>query len=186
MTRTVWVVMIGIALVLGIVAGIANKKEPTKPQQELARAVLAPANTKLRVIVPPCGTGVPVATQTGDQLAKTPGSVVFLLNANPSGREVVVPRCRASQGAQPSEGVNLPAAAFILPIAANETAGRAGSAEAGTERVQSTVQPLPGINTIIVGGCIESKQQAEKTATGRTIVVKPVHGRPTEALAPPC
>src|SRR5919199_63335 len=60
---------------------------------------------------------------------------------------VLIPRCRASEGAAPSEGVNLPSAAFVLPIGAQVTAGRGGSAQAGTELVQSQLF-VPGNSTI--------------------------------------
>lgn len=188
MTRTVWVVMLGLILLLGIPAALMSKKKKTEPQQEIARAVLIPTERARRVIIPPCGTGVPVATLDPDALAKTPGSVVMLLQRDRGDRIVVVPRCRASQGAKPSEGANVPAAAFVLPIGANVTAGRGGSAQAGTERVQSQIVIFANspIRDVVVGGCIESKKNAEKTATGRALVIKSQPNRPTEGLAPPC
>jgi hypothetical protein len=186
-TRTPWIVIILLILALGIPAALMTKSK-SKPQQELARAVLIPTETSRRVIVPPCGTGVPVTSQTPASLAKTPGSVVLDLKADRGDRLLVIPRCRASQGAQPSEGANLPSAAFILPIGANVDAGRAGSIAAGTELVQSQlfIPANSPIRTVVVPGCIESKQQAQETATGRTLIMKPLAGRRTEALAPPC
>lgn len=188
MTRTVWVVMAAIILVLGITTAIVKAPKKSKPGQEIARAVLVPTEQERRVIIPPCGTGVPVASRSPGSLAKTPGSVVFFLQKGRGDRLVVVPRCKAAQGAQPSEGANLPAAAFILPIGAQITAGRAGSAEAGTEKVQAQIV-IPAnspIKDVVVTGCIQPKKEAEKTATGRAFIMNPEPGRQTEALAPPC
>src|SRR3954451_9048807 len=161
--------MIGLILALGIPAAVMKsdeEKAKTFPEQEAARVVLVPTEKTRRIIVPPCGTGTNVATTPPDALAKTPGSVTFLLRKGSADRDriVLIPRCRASQGAAPSEGANLPAAAFVLPTEAQITAGRGGSAEAGTELVQSQlyIPANTGITTIVVPRCSESKQQAEK------------------------
>jgi hypothetical protein len=193
MTRVVWIVMIGLVLALGIPAAVMKSEEEkmqTFPEQEAARVVLVPTEKTRRIIVPPCGTGTNVTTRSPDNLAKTPGSVVFLLQKTTATdtRLVLVPRCRASHGAAPSEGVQLPAAAFILPIGANITAGRGGSAQAGTELVQSqlVVPNASPIVDVVVPGCIESKEQAEKTATGRALILDPQQERREATLAPPC
>jgi hypothetical protein len=194
MTRVVWVVIIGLVLALGIPAAVLTQSDEEKmqtfPQQEAARVVLVPTEKTRRIIVPPCGTGENLATHPPDALAKTPGSVVFLLRAGVQTdlRLVLVPRCRASQGAAPSEGTNLPAAAFVLPIGAQITAGRGGSAEAGTELVQSQQVVTNGssIKNVVVPACIESKEQAQKTATGRAIILKPSRERKDTAIAGPC
>ena len=187
MTRTVWVVMAALIVVLGGTA-IAMKKKKSTPHQEIARAVLVPTEKKRLVLVPPCGTGVPVASTKPAALEETPGTIRILLNAGRGDRILTVPRCQAAQGSQPSEGVNLPSAAFVLPIGAKITAGRGGSAEAGTEKVQSqlVVPANSSIETIVVPRCIESKKQAEKTATGRAIILNPTRAEPKVALAPPC
>lgn len=188
MSRVAWVVMAGLVLVLGGVA-IAMKKKTSEPKQEAARLVRVPTDEKAReVIVPPCGTGTNVAATKPQALVKTPGAIAFRLQKGNGDRLVLVPRCRASQGAAASEGVNLPSAAFVLPIGAKITAGRAGSAVAGTEKVQSqlVVPANSSIETIVVPRCIESKKQAEKTATGRAIILNPTRAEPKVALAPPC
>ena len=187
MNRVAGVVIVVLVLGLGIGAAV-NTEEKTEPGQEISRAVLVPTETQRRIVVPPCGTGVPVASIPPEKLATTPGTVSFKLQKGRGDRIVLVPRCRASQGAQPSEGANVPAAAFVLPVGARVTAGRGGSAEAGTERVQSQLVVPSGseIETVVVPRCIESKEQAEKTATGRAVILDPQPGRPRVALAGPC
>jgi hypothetical protein len=181
--------MVAIVVILGVGTAIALKdQKKTRPRQEASRLVRVPTEKARLVIVPPCGTGVNVASETPAALRKTPGSIAVLLHKDRGDRLVLVPRCRASQGAAPSEGVNLPSAAFILPIGAEVTAGRGGSAEAGTEKVESQlyVPANSPIRTIVVTRCIETAQEAQKTATGRTLILNPQRGRPTEALGPPC
>jgi hypothetical protein len=186
-TRTVWVVMGVLVLALAIPA-VMKKEKKSEPHQEASRLVRVPTEVQRRVIVPPCGTGVSVTTIKPDALAKTAGSVAILLKKGRGDRLVLVPRCRASQGAAASEGVNLPSAAFLLPIGAQVTAGRGGSAEAGTELVESQlyIPANSGITTVVVPRCSESKQQAEKTATGRTLLLKAEPKRKNTALGPPC
>jgi hypothetical protein len=178
-----------LVLLIGIpVAVIKNNEDKTVPHQEVSRLLRVPTDVDRRVIVPPCGTGVPVTSATPDTLAKTAGSVVIVLKKDRGDRLVLVPRCRASQGTAPSEGVNLPAAAFVLPIGAEVTAGRGGSAQAGTELVQSQlyVPANSTITTVVVPRCIERKPQAVETATGRTLILQPQPGRKSAALGPPC
>jgi len=192
-TRVVWFVMLGLVLALGIPAAVMKSDEEkmkTFPEQEAARVVLVPTEKTRRIIVPPCGTGTNVATTPPDKLAKTPGVVTFFLRKGVADRDriVLIPRCRASQGAAPSEGANVPAAAFVLPTEAQITAGRGGSAQAGTELVQSQLVVTNGspIVDVIVPACIESKEQAQRTATGRAIILKPSRERKDTAIAGPC
>src|SRR3954452_20782781 len=97
------VVILGIGVPVAI---IKNNADKTVPHQEVSRLLRVPTETARRVIVPPCGTGVPVTSARPDTLAKTAGSVVIILKRNRGDRLVLIPRCRASQGAAPSEGVN--------------------------------------------------------------------------------
>jgi hypothetical protein len=186
-SRTPWVVIILLALGLGIPLALITEKK-SEPHQEVSRLIRVPTERVRRIIIPPCGTGVPVATVKPESLAKTPGSVTFRLKRGRGDRLVLVPRCRASQDAQPSEGSNLPAAAFVLPVGAQVTAGRGGSAQAGTELVQSQlfIPANSSIKDIVVPRCIERKVQATETATGRTLILKPQPGRKTAAIGPPC
>jgi len=179
--------MAALVVILGGVA-IAMKKKKTEPKQEASRLVRVPTERAREVIVPPCGTGTNVAATRPDTLRKTPGTIAFRLTRNYGDRLVLVPRCRASQGAAASEGVNLPSAAFILPIGAQVTAGRGGSAQAGTEKVESqlVVPANSRIDTVVVPRCLETSQEAEKTATGRALILKAQSGQPTVALGPPC
>jgi hypothetical protein len=185
--RVALIVMLGIVVVFGGIA-IAMKKKTTQPKQEASRLVRVPTERTRQVIVPPCGTGTNVAATKPQALTQTPGTIAFRLSRNNGDRLVLVPRCRASQGAAASEGVNLPSAAFILPIGAQVTAGRGGSAQAGTEKVESqlVVPANSSIKTIVVPRCLETAQEAEKNATGRTLILDPLRGRPSAALAPPC
>jgi hypothetical protein len=180
-------VMAGLVVVLGGIA-IAMKKKTSEPKQEASRLVRVPTERAREVIVPPCGTGTNVASTKPAALVKTPGTIAFRLGKDDGDRLVLVPRCRASQGAQASEGVNLPSAAFILPIGAQVTAGRGGSAQAGTEKVESqlVVPANSKIETIVVTRCIETSQEAEKSATGRTLILNAARGQPKLALGPPC
>src|SRR5689334_8334170 len=164
--------MLGLVLVLGGIA-VAMKKKTTEPKQEAARLVRVPTERAREVIVPPCGTGTNVAATPAAKLRTTPGTIAFRLAPNQGDRLVLVPRCRASQGAQASEGVNLPSAAFVLPIGALVTAGRGGSAQAGTEKVESqlTVPANSSIDTIVVPRCLETSQEAEKSASGATLIL---------------
>jgi hypothetical protein len=186
-TRVAWIVMAGLVVVLGGIA-IAMKKKTTQPKQEASRLVLVPTEIDREIIVPPCGTGTNVAATRPEALVQTPGTIAFRLQKGNGDRLVLVPRCRASQGAAASEGVNLPSAAFILPIGAKVTAGRGGSAEAGTEKVESqlAVPANSGIKTIVVTRCLESGKAAEKTATGGTLILSAMRGRQDATLAPPC
>ena len=178
--------MAAIAIVLGVGAAIKTTSTPTQPQQELARALLVPTDVARRVIVPPCGTGVPVTSRPAGALARTPGSVVFVLSPNNGERIVVVPRCLASQGAHPSPGVELPAAAFVLAIGADLRAGVVGNGQPGTQRIESQyeVPPASSIRNIVITRCIEPKEQAQPT--GRSVILRARPGRPDTALAPPC
>jgi hypothetical protein len=187
MTRTVWVVILALILIMGGIA-VVNTTVKSVPHQEAARLVRVPTERVREVIVPPCGTGTPVTSTDPKTLAKTPGTIAFFLQKDRGDRLVVLPRCQAAQGAKPSEGTNLPSAAFVLPIGALVTAGRAGSAEAGTEKVESqlVVPANSSIKTIVVTRCLETEQQAQKFATGRSIILNPQRGRPDAALAPPC
>ena len=187
MTRVVWVVMGALVLVLGG-AAIAMKKKTTEPKQEAARLVRVPTEVEREVVVPPCGTGTNVTSIDPATLVRTPGTIAFRLARGRGDRLVLVPRCRASQGAQASEGVNLPSAAFVLPIGSQVTAGRGGSAQAGTEKVESqlVVPANSKIETIVVPRCIETAKEAERNATGRTLILDPAPKRPTSTLAPPC
>jgi hypothetical protein len=186
-TRTVWIVMVLLILGIGIPA-IIETTPHTTPRQEAARLVRVPTEVQRRVIVPPCGTGVNVSAETPDSLAKTAGSIVFLLKQGRGDRLVVIPRCQASEGAKPSEGVNLPSAAFVLPIGAELSAGRAGSIQAGTELVQSqlVIPANSPIKTVVVQRCSEEEFHARQAATGRTLIMNPERNRPTAALAGPC
>jgi hypothetical protein len=187
--RTALIVMIVLGLGIGVPAAAIksqSEKKP-KPEQELARAVLVPTEKERRVIVPPCGTGVPLLQRPPDELAETPGTIRFVLHKDRGDRIVLVPRCRAAHGAQTSEGANLPSAAFVLPIAANLDAGRGGSREAGAERVQGQliIPARSPIKTIVVPRCIESHRAAVKSATGRALVLDPPPERPKVAVGPP-
>jgi hypothetical protein len=188
MTKTPWVVMIVLALAIGIVAALNTSGKESHPHQEIARAVLIPTDVEREVVVPPCGTGVLLATQKPDELVKTPGTIHFRLQKGRGDRIVVVPRCRAAQGAAPAEGANLPSSAFILPVGSRITAGRAGSAEAGTEKVQSqlVIPARSPIETIVVPNCVEGRKNAFENASGRAIILNSTRSTPTEALAPPC
>ena len=189
MNRTALVVMAVLVIGLGVGAAVLDKKKETpKPEQEISRALLVPTERERRVIVPPCGTGVPVASIDADELATTPGSVALVLKKGRGDRILLVPRCTASQGAAPSEGANLPSAIFVLPVGANIDAGRGGSVEAGTELVQSqlVVPANSPIRTVVVPRCIESREAAEATATGRTVILDPQEGQRDTALAAPC
>lgn len=190
MTRVVWVVMAFLILAIGVPAAVIkqSKDKGTAPHQEISRAVLVPTDVARRVIVPPCGTGVPVASIPPGELADTPGTISFTLRRGRGDRVLLIPRCRASQGAQASEGANLPSAAFVLPVGADVTAGRGGSAEAGTEIVQAqiVVPANSSIETVVVPQCIEGREEATRTATGRAIILEPLRDRPRTALAPPC
>jgi hypothetical protein len=187
--RTLLVIMGVMVLALGVGAAVLDKKkEPPKPEQEIARALLVPTERERRVIVPPCGTGVPVASIDADELATTPGSVALVLKKGRGDRILLVPRCTASQGAQASEGANLPSAVFVLPVGANIDAGRGGSVEAGTELVQSqlVVPANSPVKTVVVPRCIESREAAEATATGRSVILDPSRAERDTALAAPC
>jgi hypothetical protein len=174
-------------VVMGGIA-IAMKKQTTKPKQEASRLIRVPTERAREVIVPPCGTGTNVAATSPQALVKTPGTIAFRLAKDNGDRLVLVPRCRASQGAAASEGVNLPSAAFVLPIGAQVTAGRGGSAQAGTEKVESqlVVPANSTITTIVVTRCLETSQEAEKNATGRSLILAPLPRRKDAALGPPC
>ncbi len=187
MNRVAFIVMLALVVVLGGIA-IAMKKKTSEPQQEAARLVRVPTEREREVIVPPCGTGTNVGATKPEALVKTPGTIAFRLKRNNGDRLVLVPRCRASQGAQPSEGVNLPSAAFVLPIGAQVTAGRGGSAQAGTEKVESqlVVPANSPIRTIVITRCLETAQEAKKNATGRTLILDPLRARKDATLAPPC
>jgi hypothetical protein len=186
--KVAFAVMGVLLLALAVPAALRENPEHTEPHQELARAVLVPTEKERRVIVPPCGTGVPVASIPPEKLATTSGAISFILKQERGDRIVLVPRCRASKGASPSEGANLPSAAFILPLGARIEAGRGGSVEAGTELVQSqlVVPANSSIETVIVPRCIESKPEATVTATGRALILDPQPGRPKVGLAGPC
>jgi hypothetical protein len=186
-TRTVWIVMVLVILGIGIPA-IIETTPHTRPRQEAARLVRVPTEVERRVIVPPCGTGVDVASITPDNLAKTSGSIVFRLKQGRGDRLVLVPRCQAAEGAKPSEGVNLPSAAFVLPVGAELSAGRAGSIQAGTELVQSqlVIPANSTIKTVVVPRCIETAFHARQAATGRTLILNAERNRPAAALAGPC
>jgi hypothetical protein len=187
-TRVVWVVMAGLIIVLGGIA-IAMKKGPkSKPKQEAARLLRVPTEREREVIVPPCGTGTNVAVTKPEELVKTPGTIAFRLQRGNGDRLVLIPRCRASQGAAASEGVNLPSAAFVLPIGAQVTAGRGGSAQAGTEKVESqlVVPANSSIETIVVTRCIETSKEAEKNASGAALILDPLKSDRKSALGPPC
>lgn len=189
MNRTLLAIMAVLVLGLGVGAAVLDKKkEKPKPKQDIARALLVPTEHERRVIVPPCGTGVPVASIDADELATTPGAVAIVLKKGRGDRILLVPRCTASQGAAPSEGANLPSALFVLPVGANIDAGRAGSVEAGTELVQSqlVVPANSPIRTVVVPRCIESRDAAEASATGRSVILDPAKGQPDTALASPC
>jgi hypothetical protein len=192
MTRVVWVVMGVLILALGIPAVLikSEAEKGTFPEQEAARVVLVPTSKTHRIIVPPCGTGVPVEQTPPAALIETPGVVTFLLRKGTADRDriVLVPRCRAGQGAEPSEGVALPAAAFVLPTEAQITAGRGGSAEAGTELVQSqlVVPDDSPIENVVVPACIEELEEAKRSASGRAVILDSQRGRRNTALAPPC
>ena len=179
--------MAALVLILGGVA-VAMKKKTTEPKQEASRLVRVPTERAREVIVPPCGTGTNVAATRPDVLRRTPGTIAFRLAQNHGDRLVLVPRCRTSQGAAASEGVNLPSAAFVLPIGAQVTAGRGGSAQAGTEKVESqlVVPANSRIDTIVVPRCLETSQEAQKNATGRALILNGAAGQPAVALGPPC
>src|SRR4051812_35929402 len=147
--------MLGIVVVFGGIA-IAMKKKTTQPKQEASRLVRVPTEGPRQVIVPPCGTGTNVAATKPQALTQTPGTIAFRLSRNNGDRLVLVPRCRASQGAAASEGVNLPSAAFVLPIGAQLTAGRGGNAQAGPPKVGSPpVGPAhPTDQTIVINRCL--------------------------------
>jgi hypothetical protein len=187
-SRVAWIVIVGLIVIMGGIAIAMEKKETTKPKQEASRLLRVPTDRERRVIVPPCGTGTNVAATKADVLVKTPGTIAFRLQKETGERLVLIPRCRASQGAAPSEGVNLPSAAFILPIGAQVTAGRGGSAQAGTELVESQIAIFANspVDTVVITRCIQSAKEAEKHASGRTIVIKGERGDPKVALAPPC
>src|SRR3712207_301972 len=159
MTKVVWIVMLLLIVAIGVpAAAIKQEKDKgTKPKQEIARAVLVPTNVKRQIVVPPCGTGVPVTSTDPAELAKTPGSISFVLKRGRGDRILLIPRCRASQGAAPSEGANLPSAAFLLPVAANLDAGRGGSVEAGAAVRQGAIPgpPHPRIQTRLRPQCIQ-------------------------------
>ena len=182
--------MVLLALAIGIPAALikSQSEKGTKPEQEASRLVRVPTEVARLVLVPPCGTGVNVTQIKPAALAETPGTIRIRLKQGRGDRLVLVPRCQAAEGAEASEGVNLPSAAFVLPVGARITAGRGGSAVAGTELVQSqlVIPANSGIRTVIVPRCTEQAKQAKAHATGRTLILDPQRGRPAAALGPPC
>ena len=182
--------MVLLALGLGVPAALISKSEKkpkTRPDQEASRLVRVPTEVARLVLVPPCGTGVNVATIKPAALAETPGTVRIRMKKGRGDRLVLVPRCQAAEGAEVSEGVNLPSAAFVLPVGARITAGRGGSAVAGTELVQSqlVIPRNSGIRTVVVPGCTEQENEAKAHATGRTLILDLQRGRLATALGPP-
>src|SRR4051794_2335393 len=122
----------GVLVLALAIPAVMKKEKKSEPHQEASRLVRVPTEVQRRVIVPPCGTGVSVTTIKPDALAKTAGSVAILLKKGRGDRLVLVPRCRASQGAAARGGVKPPSAPFLLPIGAQGTAGRGGRPGGGT------------------------------------------------------
>ena len=188
MTRTVWVVMA--LLIIGLGVGAAVQTEP-KPQPAAGDRTRAPGPDRDfaqrdRAAVRHRGAGRDdpaggAHAHTGhDRLQAEEGA------RRPDRADPALPRVagrRRERGRQRAvRRVRPPGRARCIE------AGRGGSIAAGAELVQSQlfVPANSEIETVVVPRCIESKREAEKTASGRAILLEPQPSRPRVALAGPC
>src|SRR4051812_10337891 len=115
-TKVPWLVMIGVAVLVAVIAILATQKPEGKGENKGARAVLVSTNDRPRtVLVPPCATGAPLASEPPAQIKETPGAISVLLPRGGGIRTVIVPECTAARGQNAMGAANLPSAAFVMP-----------------------------------------------------------------------
>jgi hypothetical protein len=186
--RTVWAVALAIVALLVIGAVVIGKSSNSSTINQGTRAVVVPtADAARTVVVPPCGTGVTVASTDTAALANTTGTTQVGLPRGQGVRIVLVPKCGGGRaGSAGTSG--LPSAAFLpmtgTPVPAVKP-GSGGSgppqvADPGSAQSQLTVATGSPIRTIVVSPC-----EKAKVAGPAERVLSPTQGSAT-AVAPPC
>jgi hypothetical protein len=185
-TRVPWYVMIGLAVVLGGLA-VAMNSSKSKPSNPGERAVIVPTDRARTVVVPPCATGVPVTAGSAASAASTAGATTVQLAAGRGVRTVLVPRCSAAPHKAQSGASNLPSAAFVLPVGAKGPAANRGQGVGISENIEAQLVVPQGspVKTIVVPAC-ERSGGHKQSGTGRAVVIGPLGGGSTAAVAAPC
>ena len=182
----VWAVIGGLILVLLVGGLLVRKSGSSSTVNRGTRAVIVPTDDAARtLVVPPCGTGAPVASRSAARLRDTTGATTIELPRGQGVRVVLVPRCTAGRGA--SAGTSpLPSALFVakpgtpLPPVKPGAKGAARVAEPGSAQSQLTVPSGSPIRTIVVAPCERAK------APRPTELLLGVPGGSKTALAPRC
>jgi hypothetical protein len=187
--RTAWGAVLGIVALLIIGAVVVGKKSSSSSTiNQGARAVVVPtADAARTVLVPPCGTGVKVASADTAALANTTGTTQIGFPQGQGVRIVLVPKCAGGHAA--SAGTSgVPSAAFVPMTGTRIPAVKPGSGGSGAPRVadpgsaqsQLTVAAGSPIRTIVVSPC----EKAKVTGPAERLL-SPTPGSAT-AVAPPC
>jgi hypothetical protein len=114
--RTVWAVGAAIIALFVIGAVVIGKSSNTSTINQGTRAVVVPTSDAARtVVVPPCGTGVRVASTDMAALANTTGTTRVGFAQGEGVRIVLVPKCAGGRGA--SAGTSgVPSAVFVPTV----------------------------------------------------------------------
>jgi hypothetical protein len=168
-SRTPWVVMIvlGLLLAVGGIAAGKKEKKPKPPPPEQARALVVPtAERPHTVVVAPCDASAEEVVRDAAEERATPNAVTLSLPRAEGVRAVLVPHCL--EGGATARGL-APSAAFVLP------------SERGAERAQSrlVLPPESEADTIVVPRC---PQETER----RDVVLSPDERNGDVAIAPRC
>ena len=184
-TRVPAIVGATLAVVLGGGAIAIKALKGGKPADRTTRAVIVPTADRARtVVIPPCGTGVPVTAGNAASQMRTLGATTIQLPHAPGVRVVVVPRCSAGKG----KSGTVPSAAFVLkagsPVVPPKPAGGTVGSTSGVLS-QLIVPTGSDARLIVVPQCTRSA--TPRTAgNGRQVVLTPRADHPGTAIAPPC
>ena len=179
-----------VVFILGAVLATVLKPKPKEGDIGIRSVVVPTADRPRTVVVPPCGTGVPITARNAATQATTPGATVVTLSEGVLPRTVLVPRCAASAaeaGASPPAPV--PSAVFVLAAGARTAVGTKGvSMKTKKKDKKKTLEPR---DQLIVPTASEAEVIVVPTCTGsgragRVDVLQPLPESPTTILAPRC
>jgi hypothetical protein len=151
--RTVFIIMVVVALIFLIGGLMVGKKEPsTEPPlpPANARALVVPTDDASRtVVVAPCGTDAADTARKQRAEKAVPNTVRFEFPRGSGDRAVLVPDCSPQAGVSGSSS-GIPSAAFVLPVGTREN-----SLQVPPLRAESQLLVPKGgkAKTIVLGPC---------------------------------
>jgi hypothetical protein len=186
--RAVWIVGAALVVLFAVAAVVIGKSGSASKINQGTRAVIVSTDDAARtVLVPPCGTGVAVASPNPAAIASTSGTTAVAFPRGQGVRIVLVPKCAGGRGATAGSS-GLPSAVFVpragTPVPpvkpGSEGSGPPQVADPGSAQTHLTVAAGSPVRTIVVSPCEKTK------VAGPAERVLAPSGSSATAVAPAC